>query len=110
MINEQFLFLIDVAKLIIYANENGFTLTGGELFRTREQQEIYVKSGKSNTSNSNHLRRLAIDLHGFKNKVLLTSEEMKPLGDYWESLNPLNRWGGNFKNLKDGVHFERNLK
>nr|WP_223154740.1 hypothetical protein [Campylobacter concisus] len=30
------------------------------------------------------------------------------MGNYWESLNTLNRWGGNFKNFIDVPHFERN--
>lgn len=110
MIEQQFAFLLDVAKLIQFAQEQGFVLTGGELFRSKEQQQIYFKEGKSKTMESNHLRRLAIDLHAFKKGILLSAEEMKPLGDFWESLNSFNRWGGNFKVLKDGVHFERNYK
>ena len=34
------------------------------LWRSPEQQEIYFKSGRSKTMNSNHLRRCAIDLNG----------------------------------------------
>ena len=109
MVSEQFSFLKDVAKLIEYADSIGMVLTGGELFRTKEQQEIYVKTGKSMTYNSKHLQRLAIDLNCFKDGKLLTTEEIKPLGDFWESLDPKNRWGGNFTKLKDGVHFERNV-
>jgi nucleoside-diphosphate-sugar epimerase len=30
-------------------------------------------------------------------------------GKYWESLYPKNRWGGNFSNLVDCPHFERNV-
>jgi hypothetical protein len=31
------------------------------------------------------------------------------LGAYWVSLHPKNRWGGNFSNLVDCPHFERNV-
>lgn len=109
MVDHQFLFLLDVAKMINYAAEIGITLTGGELYRTKEQQDIYVSQGKSKTNDSNHMRRLAIDLHAFKNGVMLSAKEMEPLGVFWEGLYPKNRWGGRFKGLVDGVHFERNI-
>jgi len=32
---------------------------------------------------------------------------LQELGDYWESLDSLNRWGGNWKTLYDFPHFER---
>jgi hypothetical protein len=37
---------------------------------------------------------------------------IRPYGEYWKSLNPLNRWGGDFKMKKgksDAGHFERNV-
>ena len=36
---EQAAFLMDACKLIQYATEQGWTVTGGELYRTPEQQE-----------------------------------------------------------------------
>ena len=110
--DEQNAFLLDVAKLIeyIYNRDSGVLVTGGELFRTQEQQQIYLSEGKSKTSNSNHLRRLAIDLNFIINGLLVSDKgTLQPYGDYWESLNPLNRWGGNFSNLADTDHFERNV-
>ena len=106
---EQTAFLLDACKLIEYATAQGFEVTGGELWRTPEQQAIYVKSGRSKTLKSNHLKRLAIDLNFFKGGELCSVEQIAPLGDFWESLNPLNRWGGRFSKLKDGPHFERNI-
>lgn len=70
-VDEQWSFLQDVGRLIQWAALNGFKLTGGELFRTVEQQAIYLKEGKTKTANSYHLRRLAIDLHAFKDGKLL---------------------------------------
>lgn len=106
---EQAAFLLDVCKLIQYATEQGWMVTGGELYRPPEQQEIYVKTGRSRTMLSNHLKRCAIDLNFFKNGQLIwDKKQLAPLGQYWESLNPKNRWGGNFKSLVDVPHFERN--
>lgn len=112
--DEQWKFLQDVSKLILKAEELGYKLTGGELFRTIEQQKIYVDSGRSKTMKSNHLRRLAIDLNFFikdSNKWILTwnIDKIEPLGKYWESLSSNNRWGGHFEFFKDVSHFERNV-
>ena len=110
LVAEQAAFLQDVCKLLQYATEQGWVVTGGELYRTPEQQEIYVKTGRSRTMASNHLRRCAIDLNFFKNgKLVWDKAQIAPLGAYWESLHPKNRWGGNFKSLVDVPHFERNV-
>lgn len=107
---EQAAFLLDACKLIEYATQVGWTVTGGELFRTPEQQEIYLKTGRSKTMASNHLKRCAIDLNFFKDgKLVWDKTQLAPLGAYWESLHPKNRWGGNFKSLVDVPHFERNV-
>ena len=110
LVPEQAAFLLDVCKLIEYATEQGWVVTGGELFRTAEQQEIYLRTGRSRTMASNHLRRLAIDLNFFRNgKLVWDKAQLTPVGAYWESLNPKNRWGGNFRSLVDVPHFERNV-
>lgn len=110
LVNEQAAFLLDVCQLIEHATEQGWTVTGGELFRTAEQQEIYVKTGRSKTMNSNHLRRCAVDLNFFRDgKLVWDTAQLRPIGAYWESLNPKNRWGGNFRSLVDVPHFERNV-
>jgi hypothetical protein len=110
MVAEQAEFLLDAAKLIQYATQQGWTVTGGELFRTAEQQAIHVKNGRSKTMNSNHMRRCAIDLNFFKDgKLVWDKAQLATIGAYWESLNPKNRWGGNFKSLVDVPHFERNV-
>jgi hypothetical protein len=107
---EQAAFLLDACKLIAYATEQGFMVTGGELFRTPEQQAIYFKTGRSKTMQSNHLKRCAIDLNFFKDgKIVWGKAELAVLGSYWESLHPKNRWGGNFSNIVDCPHFERNV-
>lgn len=127
--DKQWIFLQNVSNLIMWAAKNGYKLTGGELYRTEDQQWLYysgkkIEDGKlvdapvkSKTMNSKHLRRLAIDLNIFKNGVLTYNyDDIEPLGRYWCSLNQNNRWGGdwnkNNKNddrFKDFPHFEMNV-
>lgn len=110
LVAEQAAFLLDVCRLIQHATAQGWTITGGELFRTLEQQQIHVQAGRSKTMNSQHMKRLAIDLNFFKDgKLVWDKNAIAPLGSYWESLHPSNRWGGNFKSLVDVPHFERNV-
>jgi hypothetical protein len=108
LVQEQAKFLKDVVNLLIKANELGLVVTAGELYRTTEQQQIYVKTGRSTTMNSNHLRRCAIDLNFFKDgKLTYDMALLTPLGIYWRSLDPKNDWGGFWKSFKDVPHFER---
>jgi len=102
---KQSVFLKNVANLILWAFDNGYELTGGELLRTKEQQEIYLNEGKSKTMNSQHLKKLAIDLNLFiDGKYQYDNEAYKPLAEYWKSLHPNNvagyDWGW------DSQHFE----
>jgi hypothetical protein len=107
MVSEQFAFVQDVLKLVSKAIELGFVVTFGEAHRTPEQQAIYLKTGRSKTLDSFHLKRLAIDLNFFIAGVLCYDKaKLQPLGDYWESLSPKNRWGGNWA-FKDLPHWER---
>ncbi len=115
LVAEQAAFLLDGCKLIQYATSLGFVVTGGELQRPIEMQEIYVKTGRSKTMKGMHLKRLAIDLNFFLNgKLILDRAVLAPLGKFWEGLNPKNRWGGNFDkdwtradSFVDAPHFER---
>lgn len=108
MVDEQDAFLTDLSYLLQHVKTLGFKRTGGELQRTVEQQEIYVKTGRSKTMNSNHLKRCAVDLNFFKDgKLVYDVAALKPIGDFWESLSPKNSWGGNWSNFRDVPHFER---
>jgi hypothetical protein len=109
-VREQAAFLLDMCKLIQKATELGFVVTGGELYRTPEQQQIHVKAGRSKTMNSLHLSRRAVDLNFFKDgKLCYDKAALAPLGAYWESLHPLNSWGGNGVKLVDTPHFSRGV-
>lgn len=104
-------FAVDIAKLIIFCYYGrSYGVTGGELFRTNEQQAIHVKAGRSKVKVSQHQKRLAIDLHlwSIANPgKYISDKEWIEVGEYWESLNPKNRWGGFWKGFYDPNHFER---
>lgn len=106
LIEKQWQFLQDVAALINRAEYLGITLTGGELYRTKEQQELHVKAGRSKTMNSKHLERLAVDFNFFVDgKLTYDHPKLADLGHFWESLHPGNQWGG-FWQFKDTPHFQ----
>lgn len=92
-----------IAKLIEFAYSKGYELTLGDAFRDpRVHGAMGVKIGYSYPK-SNHKQRLAIDFNLFKDGVFLqTTEDHRELGEYWESLDPLCRWGGRFN---DGNHY-----
>ena len=109
-VSEQAEFLLDVGRLVQRATELGFQVTAGELYRAPEQQEIYVKTGRSKTMQSLHLQRRAVDLNFFKDgKLVYDKSAIAPLGAYWESLHPLNSWGGNGVKVLDLPHFSRGI-
>lgn len=98
-------FCLDVARLIEFIFETGCACTFGEAYRTKEQAEIYAKQGIG-IKNSLHCERLAIDLNLFspEGEYLTKTDDYQIFGNYWESLNDNNKWGGRFN---DGNHFER---
>ena len=107
---EQQFFLLDFIRLIEFAVSKGFSVTAGELLRPVEMQEIYVKTGRSKTMNSLHIKKLAGDLNFFLNgKYICEKKALQELGDFWESLSPQNSWGGNWRSFKDAPHFERRV-
>jgi hypothetical protein len=102
-------FTYDCAKLILYIFDDlGLSCTLGEAERPEETAARYAAEGIG-TSNSLHRERLALDLHLYdENGVYLTrSEDYAEAGEYWKSLNAMNRWGGDFKSRPDGNHFSR---
>lgn len=107
---EQSAFVCDLVALINFAWQQGYDVVVGEVQRTLEQQKLYVQSGRSQTMNSNHIRKCAGDLFFFwraTGELVMDKAKLQPIGDYWESLNPKNSWGGNWRSFKDVPHFER---
>lgn len=112
LLNLQKHFTLNVAKLIEFIYSHKFTCTFGEAYRTPEQAAIYAKKGIG-VFDSQHCKRLAIDLHIFNTsgKFLTDVDDYKQFGTYWKSLDMKNRWGGDFKSssgkpFPDGNHFE----
>lgn len=110
---KQQIFSLNIAMLIAYASYQGIGLTFGHAWRSLEEQKRLKAEGKSQTLDSNHLNRLAVDFNFFiDGKLTYNWEKIKPLGDYWIKLNEHNRWGGdwNKNGKKDGFvdvpHFE----
>lgn len=106
----QSAFARDIVIHLQWAFDHGYEVSFGEAERPEAMQKIYFESGKSKTMHSYHLRKLAFDIHFFLNGKLLESKaELQEIGDHWESLNPLNQWGGNWKSFVDAPHFERHV-
>lgn len=118
MLKEQSIFAFNVAALLSAFQIREYQISFGEAYRTPEQEAIDISKGISKTSNSMHLKRLAIDLNIFKNGVQVTdAKELIEFGNYWRSLNTLNRWGGDWnkngiatdEKFSDPSHFEMQL-
>lgn len=88
------------AKLMLWCYSKGYAVTKGEAYRTKEQQAIYIKNGRSKVKVSQHQKRLAEDDHIWDAKTgakYITDLQWIEVGEYWESLDPKNRWGGRYK-------------
>lgn len=104
---KQAIFSKHVGLLINYIFNSGYFCTFGDAFRSPEQAQINVTSGKG-IKNSLHCKRLAIDLNLISpnGEYLKDTNQYEHFGIYWESLDPFNKWGGKF-NRADGNHFQR---
>lgn len=128
---DQSIFAFNVHLLIKFAYDNGYELTFGEVLRMKAMQYLYFHgfdlrfiAGKlrlcktnirSKTMFSKHLSKKAVDFNLFKDGVYLTrTKDYQFLGEYWVSLHPKNRWGGDWdkdgditdQKFHDGNHFE----
>ena len=105
---KQSAFVVLISRLIQRADQLGYELTFGEVYRTPEQAALNAKHGVG-IANSLHTKRLAVDFNLFQKGIWLNrSEDFKPLGEYWESLSTADLkccWGGRFASLPDGNHF-----
>ena len=103
----QIKFTNNIALLIEYCRVNEISLTFGDAYRPQVLQEIYFKEKKTKTLNSKHGMRLAVDFNFFINgKLIYDKDKLQHVGDYWESLDSINKWGGNFSSFIDTPHFQ----
>jgi len=96
----QWAFLKALSRLILFAEQSGWMLTGGDLKSRPGNKPKHSK-------NSYHYRRRAVDLNLFfkvngKWEYQTTTEAHKELGTCWEALG--GTWGGRFTN-PDGNHY-----
>jgi hypothetical protein len=84
-----------IAQLITWTFAQGYTVMKG----ADDVALVHMKG-------SLHYRGLADDLLTFApdGTYLTETEDYKFMGDYWKSLDPDCRWGGDFKK-PDGNHF-----
>jgi len=110
--DKQFKFLKDINILLSFIINNGYKVTFGEAHRIEYTQKYYLEEGLTKTLDSQHCRRLAIDLNIFKTlgdggyKYTIYKKDIQFIGDFWESLDKKNSWGGNWS-FQDTIHFER---
>lgn len=98
-------FTVCIAKLIIYADSLGYGLTVGDAFRDKRVHGDFGEKKSYSASKSVHKLRLASDFNLFVDGEYISDGEHEAwlkLGEYWESLHDLSRWGGRFK---DANHF-----
>jgi hypothetical protein len=102
---KQQIFAWNVSNLIEKIECDGYKCTFGEAYRTPEQAALNAAKGIG-IKNSLHCKRLAVDLNLFKDGVYCADvESWRPFGEYWKTLNALNRWGGDWKS-GDANHVE----
>lgn len=106
----QVLLVRCLGKLVQYATERGYELTLGEGFvrSPRKCRDGVVREDGVHMPDSLHYHALACDLNLFVRedgewRYITRSDHFAwlDLGAYWESLDPLCRWGGRFA---DGNH------
>jgi len=92
---KQRLFTQLIGELIVWAYNNDMELTFGDCYRSPSVHYGHPKS--------THRSRLAVDFNLFVDDEYKTkTEDYKILGEKWESMHSLCKWGGRFE---DGNHF-----
>lgn len=109
--DKQRAFTQMIARLIDFAYANGYELTFGDAYRDPRVHGAVGEKKSYSSAVSVHKERLAVDLNLFKDgRYLTSSEDHKPLGEFWKSLHADCRWGGDFKDHQgrprpDGNHY-----
>lgn len=101
--------LQNLMKAAIYDSPYDFGITEG--IRTLERQKELVAQGKSKTLKSYHLRGKAVDIAiWIDGEVTWNFKYYKEVADHIKEvarkLGYVITWGGDWKSLKDGPHFQ----
>jgi hypothetical protein len=103
----QEMFVELSVALMEFTLDQGYQLRYGETYRPQEMQDLYYKRGSTKTKNSQHTKKLAVDLLLFKDGVYLTDAAAYAfMAEYWESLSPYCYAGIRITTLVDANHFE----
>lgn len=87
-------FARDLGLLLCFIISRGYNVRMGDVF-----------AHDGHKAGSQHYKKLAADINLFLNGDYLTeTSDHQEIGDYWEALDPHNRWGGRYE---DGNHYER---
>lgn len=101
--------LVEIMTIALSRSENDFGIIEG--LRDIETQKRYVAEGKSQTMKSYHLRGKAVDVVIYVNgKVTWDLKYYKELNELVQEIAKEKgcriTWGGNWKSLVDGPHFQ----
>ncbi|MEE0139648.1 M15 family metallopeptidase [Fusobacterium ulcerans] len=101
--------LIKLMKEVLFISPYDFGITEG--LRTIEKQKEYVRTGKSQTMNSYHLKGKAVDIVVYKDgKETWDLKYYKEIADIVKETAAEKglkiTWGGDWKTLIDGPHFQ----
>lgn len=100
-------FTRDVVKLLGWLHRRGYGVRLGDAYRDPRAFGMLGDRKAYGHPYSNHKRRLALDLvldDPETGEYMDRTDQYQAAGDYWESLDPLNVWGGRFN---DGNHFSK---
>lgn len=100
-------FTKSIGLLINYATAKGYSLTFADAYRDPRLHGEFGEKKAYGSANSVHKLRLAVDFNLFIGGEYISDSRHKAwsdLGEFWKSLHPFARWGGDFK-LVDSVHF-----
>lgn len=105
--------LVKVVKRAIQLTPIDFTVTEG--LRTVERQKQLVAAGASQTMKSRHITGHAVDLAALIDGEVrwdwpLYAKIAKAMKDAAAELGVAIEWGGDWKSLKDGPHFQLTWK
>jgi peptidoglycan L-alanyl-D-glutamate endopeptidase CwlK len=105
--------LVKVVERAIKITEVDFTILEG--IRTPERQKTLVEAGASQTLNSRHITGHAVDLGAWVGDEVrwdwpLYHKIAAAMKDASKQVNVPIEWGGDWRNFKDGPHFQLSRK